>query len=241
MGNENGEWIMRGLEPDDPLCIKSPEELTELIIKVGFLPLFRNSIPGFSVEEHTVAANWWSDNEAADPWEWRKVLARSEKVAYGKFFEGKAGYVSPEWLPRFINYRRDGYDFDARWDDEKAKYRSKCVMDLFEDREELSSNIMKELAGFGKDGMKNFEGTINELQMQTYLTVRDFRRRLNKRGEPYGWGIAVYSTPEKLWGSEYVSSMYGEDPKASFEAMVEKVRENFPAEEKVIRKILSIK
>ena len=34
-----------------------------------------------------------------------------------------------------MNYRRDGYDFDALWDDEKASRRQKKIMDLFATRE----------------------------------------------------------------------------------------------------------
>ena len=59
---ENGEWIMTSLEYDDPNCIHSPKELIEYINKVGFLPLFGNDIPGFSVEEHTWYMGWWSGN-----------------------------------------------------------------------------------------------------------------------------------------------------------------------------------
>ena len=49
--------------------------------------------------------------------------------------------------------------------------------------------------GFGKGGEKNFEGTITRLQMQTYLCIRDFRQKLNKKGQPYGWPRAEYTTP----------------------------------------------
>lgn len=37
----------------------------------GFLPLFKNGIPGFSLEERTVPDYWWSGDEERDPWEWR--------------------------------------------------------------------------------------------------------------------------------------------------------------------------
>ena len=46
--------------------------------------------------------------------------------------------------------------------------------------------------------------------MQMYLVLRDFRQRKNKKGEAYGWPIASYSTPEHLWGREYVTSAYSE-------------------------------
>ena len=96
-----------------------------------------------------------------------------------------------KWLPYFINYRRDGYDFDALWDDEKASIRQKKIMDLFENHEELFSAEIKKIAGFGKNGEKNFEGTVTELQMKTYLMMRDFRKKRNKADFEYGWPVAV--------------------------------------------------
>ena len=169
MAIENGEWIMRGLDWDDPSRIRSWEELIGLINEVGFLPLFKNEIPGFSVEEHTSDLYWWTGDEEQDPWEWRELIARSGQVAYGKFFGKKAGFISREWFPHFANYRRDGYDFDSRWDEELASMRCKRIMDQFESKDELFSFELKRLAGFGKDGEKNFEGTVTDLQMQSYL------------------------------------------------------------------------
>ncbi|MBR0311225.1 MAG: hypothetical protein IJQ98_02420, partial [Oscillospiraceae bacterium] len=86
MSTENGAWYIKGLEYDDPGCLHSPRELIEYVKRVGFLPLFGNDIPGFSVEEHTWTMGWWSGDADADPWEWREQIARSREVAYGKFF-----------------------------------------------------------------------------------------------------------------------------------------------------------
>ncbi|MCF0133166.1 MAG: hypothetical protein HUJ72_04810, partial [Blautia sp.] len=199
MSVENGEWIMYGVSEDDPLCLHSVDELEAYIQKIGFLPFFRNGIPGFSVEERTIADNWWSGDVIHDPWEWRAVIARRGNIAYGKFFGGKAGFISKEWLPYFANYRRDGYDFDALWDDEKASIRSKKIMDCFAEDTELLSSELKLNAGFGKGGEKNFDGVVTELQMQMYLCVRDFRKKKNKSGKEYGWAVAVYCMPENIW------------------------------------------
>jgi hypothetical protein len=174
-----------------------------------------------------------------DPWEWRTLIARSGEIAYGKFFEKKAGFISKEWLPYFANYRRDGYDFDALWDDEKATKKQKKIMDLFETEEELYSNEIKTKAGFGKGGEKGFEGTLTDLQMRTYLTVRDFRQRVNKKGESYGWAIAVYAKPEAIWGYEYVTSRYHEEPVDSGKAIAQHMMELYPsAEATAIKKLL---
>ena len=85
---------------------------------------------------------------------------------------------------------------DARWEDELASHRSKKIVDLFETDEELYSFECKKKAGFGKEGEKNFDGVITDLQMQGYIVVRDFRRRKRKKdGVEYGWPISVYTTP----------------------------------------------
>ena len=239
MANEHGEWIMYGVEEDDPYCIKSVKELTSYINEVGFLPLFRNEIPGFSVEERTVGSYWWSGNKERDPWAWREIIAREGEIAYGKFFDKKAGFIAKEWMPYFANYRRDGYDFDARYDDELASNRSKKIMDLFDYEAQWYSYEIKKNAGFGKGGEKNFDGVMTELMMQTYLVMRDFRQKRNKKGEGYGWPVAVYAMPEQLFGYEHMASAYCEEPEVSRERIFQHIREVYPiATEKQIRKVL---
>ena len=105
--------------------------------------------------------------------------------------------------------------------------RQKRIMDCFSEKDEWSSFELKRQAGFGKGGEKNFEGTETGLQMGGYLLIRDFRRRLNKRGQEYGWHISVYSTPETLWGYDHISSAYSVDPAESKALIYEQIRKNF--------------
>ena len=88
------------------------------------------------------------------PWEWRQVIARSGRVAYGKFFGKKAGFISRSWFPHFANWRRDGYDFDSRWEDELATARQKKIMDQFLDRDELLSFDLKQLPALARAARK---------------------------------------------------------------------------------------
>ena len=84
---------------------------------------------------------------------WREIIARSGKVAYGKFFDKKAGFISVEWLPVFANYRRDGDDFDALYEDGKAPLKHKKIMDNFiEDKldSEILANQLKVMSGYVK-------------------------------------------------------------------------------------------
>ncbi len=241
MALEDGEWIMRGLDWNDPWRIRSWRELINWINEVGFLPLFANEVPGFSAEEHCSPLYWWTGDPEQDPWAWREIIAGTGEVAYGKFFGNRAGFISREWFPYFANARRDGYDFDAAWDDELVQRRYKVIMDLFEDGEAHPGFELKPAAGFGKDGYKNFDGCITWLQMQTYLVIRRFERRKSKRGQEYGMPVSYYVKPEDLWGYEHVTSAYREDPKVSGERIFRRVMEQFPGgEEKTVRKFLSL-
>lgn len=83
---------------------------------------------------------------------------------------------------------------------------------------------------------------ITGLQMQLYLCVRDFRQRKNKKGEAYGRPIAVYATPEHLWGYDYVTSAYKEEPELSAKRIADHIADIYPiATSKQIRKVVGVK
>lgn len=215
------------------------QDLIQRVHQVGFLPLFRTDIPGFSAEELTAHQLWWSGDPATDPWFWREPIAESGEVAYGKLFARKAGFVSKTWFPVLANYRREGYDFDARWEDGKASHRAKKIMDCFQVQQTWTGGALKQRAGFGRNGEKNFDGVLTELQMQTYLVIRAFRCKVNRQGVAYGLPAAVYATPEDVWGYEAVTAAYREDPQVSWARIRAQIRTWFPqATETQLRRLL---
>lgn len=195
--------------------LKCAEDMIKLAEEWGFLPLFRNNITGFSVEEHTPASLWFTDEEG--PWEWKGPAARSGRCVYGKFFAGKAGMISLEMFPEFVNYRRDGYDFDARYDDGLASFKDKEVFDVINENGAILSKNIKKICGYKKDGKKGFETVITRLQSQTYVVTNDFVYMKDKHGNTYGWGVAEYDTPENIFGHDIVTSAYSKEPAESKE------------------------
>jgi hypothetical protein len=209
--------------------IASSAALKRLVDEIGFIPLFDGSIRGFSVYSLTDPSRWWTGDERTDPWQWRIELAAGGDVAYGKLLEKKAAFVSRELYPLFANMRRQGYDFDARYEDGKARSKEKRIMDhLFGTKKILPSYTLKALAGFGAGGDGGFEGTLAALEMQTYLTVRGMERRRSKTGEEYGWPVALLSTSEALFGAKYIRSRYREEPSESKERLIEHLMKLFP-------------
>ena len=218
--------------------ITSCLELERVVLEMGFLPFFKNDIPGFSIEEHTPPELWFSD-DADGPWEWKGPVIRHTGCAYGKLYRGKAGFISPQWYADFANYRRDGYDFDARYDDGLARYQDKTVYDVIEKYDSLLSKELKRLGGFGKNGRKGFDTIITRLQMQGYVTTVDFEYQQDRYGKIYGWGVARYATPEHHFGREFTDSVYCRTPEESKARIQRHLRDLLPdAAEKQILKIM---
>ena len=189
-------------------------ELEALVQQIGFLPFFACSVPNFSIEEFTPSRYWFVEG-VDGPWEWRMEVARRGMVAYGKLFSKKAGLVSREWYPDLANYRRNGYDFDSRYEEGLASYREKCIMDVLLREGPTLSKDLKRMAGFGGDGLKGFDTVMTNLQMQTYVTVHSFEYARDKYGKPYGWGIARYAVAEGVLGAEVTQGAYNRSPEES--------------------------
>ena len=102
-------------------ALTGPEKILETVQRLGFLPFFKNGIPGFSIAEHTPPRLWFSDTEEG-PWEWKGPLARTGECVYGKFFLARADFISRAFFPIFTNYPRRGHAFDDLYDDTSAPH-----------------------------------------------------------------------------------------------------------------------
>ncbi len=218
--------------------IQSKQDLINAVQTFGFVPLFENEIEGFSAEEHLDPAYWFPD-EGEGIWDWKGPVIREAGCAYGKFFGGKAVFISRKWFPDFANYRRDGYDFDARFDDELASFREKELFDLLDENAPITSKALKAKGDYRKGGKKGFDTLITHLQAQGYVLISDFVYAKDKLGQQYGWGIAEYTTPEKFFGPSFRKNVYNREPEESFERMFKHLRKLLPdADEKAIRRVL---
>ncbi len=225
--------------------IRTRQDLLDAVEEYGIVPYFSNSIPGFSLEEHCAPSSFWSD-DGEDAWAWKGPVIRESGCAYGKFFEKKAAYVSRKWFLELANYRRDGYDFDARVDEGLVKRADQELYELIESQAPVLSKTLRASGSyaysgrFGKtEGKKGFDGTVTRLQEQCYVLISDFVYALDKHGRPHGWGVAEYSTPEKQMGAAFTEKVYLRSPEESCALLLDHLRTLFPqAEEKALRRFL---
>ena len=219
--------------------VRTKQDMIDAVEAFGFLPFFSCSIPGFSLEEHADRDLWYTSGDDWEVWDWKGPVIRETGCAYGKFFENKAVFVSRQWFPDLANYRRDGYDFDARYEDGLASFRDKELYDLLDANAPVTSRDLKRKGGYRKGGKTGFETSITRLQAQCYVTVSDFVYAMDKNGSPYGWGIAEYTTPEKRYGADFTDAVYRRTPEESYRRLFEHIRSLFPdTDESLIRRIL---
>ena len=209
--------------------IASKRDLIETVGEWGIVPLFRNRIPGFSVEEHAAPSAWFGSEEGV--WEWKGPVIRESGCAYGKLFGNKAAFVSAELFPDLANLRRDGYDFDARYDDGLASAGDLYLYNLVNDNAPVLTGTLREIGNYRKSaegGKTGFETRITRLERQCYVIIRDFVYLKDKRGNPYGWGVAEYTTPEREFGAAFTGTVYQREPAESRERILAHLRRLLP-------------
>jgi uncharacterized cupin superfamily protein len=225
--------------------VRTKQDLIAAVREYGILPYFATSIPGFSLEEHCSPWVLFNDTEE-NTWEWKGPVIRETGCAYGKFFEKKAAYVRRDLFLDLANYRRDGYDFDARYDDGLAKFQDKQLYDLIDENAPVLSKVLRRSGGYAysgrwqkTEGKKGFDTTVTRLQEQCYVIISDFVYSTDKKGNRRGWGVAEYSTPEKFMGAAFSEQVYQRSPQESYARLLEHLARLFPrAAEKDLKRFL---
>ena len=238
----------------DNVIVETQEQLERLIQEWGFLPFFKNAVNGFSIEEIMPPDLIFGEHGEEGAWQWKRPIISHWQCAYGKFFAGKAGFVSLDWLPDFMNWRR--YLFPLR----KFGSDAHRILKILADNESMLSKELKIASGFTLSRKRTvfnpenpqhpvlnrhngmvFDSMIASLQMGVYVCIADFEYQISRNGEPYGWGIARYSTPEAMYELDVRSAVCGRSPRQSRCRIVEKISSLFPeADVKNIDKIVGL-
>lgn len=225
------------------LKIDSLDKLEEAALKWGLLPFFSNGIRGLSVQEMAAPGYLFGD-EGEDCWNWKGPVIERQSTAYGKFFRRKAGFVSMSLFPDFLNYRRWKYPVKDGSVDE-------MVLDIIKENQGLTSTELKRII-FGKPSSMrlsadlvdpqlntrpkrgSLEGPLQRLQMGGHLLIADFQYKLTRQGMKYGWGVALYSTPEIWFERDFKIEC---DPAKSFNKLVNhlSVKLPFTSKSRIIR------
>lgn len=223
--------------------IRRPQDMVDWVDQMGFLPFFENVVPGFSVAEHTPPELWFSD-DVDGPWEWKGPVIMQGGFAYGKFLAGKAMFVSMQWFPHLVNWRRS----KAR-----VTVQEQLVFDTIKQHKSLLTTQIRKLCGYSRKPtpreanpllrasnratarlrpcsrgkVEGMDTCLTHLQMNTLLVTADFEYKHDRQGRRYGWGVARYCTPEDYFGPEALA--VGCTPQESRDLLTRHLQSLFPS------------
>ena len=145
----------------------------EYIQEVGFLPLLDSGIRGYSAEDvvdEDCRYVVFSDGGWDWPlWKWKGPIVTEGRCVYGKFFAGKAGFVSREWWTDLCNYRRNIHPAPAEGSIEEA-----ILLTLME-QGSLITRELRAACGFTGPKMRSrFDSYVTRLQMSCRIVTEDF-------------------------------------------------------------------
>ena len=216
--------------------IYSAAGLMAYIREVGFLPLLDGGVRGFSAEE-VVADDCryvvFPDGGWDWPlWKWKGPVVTDGNCVYGKFFAGKAGFISCDWWPDFCNYRRSKHPVPAEGSIDET------VLLTLQSQGPLITRELRAACGFNGPKMRSrFDGYVTRLQMGCFIVTQDFVYPTDKHGKEYGWGWSLLTTPEALLGRESCTSPH--TPQESYDLLANHFRKLLPeATDKQIQKLL---
>ncbi|MCR5819595.1 MAG: hypothetical protein K6F94_01395 [Bacteroidaceae bacterium] len=216
--------------------IHSCPELTEAVQKLGFLPLLDSSIQGFAAESllgEECRFTQFDDGSWEWPlWEWKGSVVREGGCVYGKFFAGKAGFISREWWPDFCNWRRSTHPLP-----EEGSIEDAILMTLRENDSMITRDLRAACDFTGKNMRSKFDAYVGRLQMACRIVTEDFVYPVDKHGREYGFGWSLLTTPERLLGEE--ACMCERTPEESYQKMKDFLTQLLPnATERQITKLL---
>ena len=201
--------------------IYNAAQLIELIDSIGFLPLLDSGITGFSadnmVDEDCRYVALPEGGWDWPLWKWKGSVITEGKHVYGKFFSGKAGFISREWWPDFCNYRRAKHPLPEKGSIEET------ILFVLQQHGSLITRELRALCGFtGKNMRSRFDTYVTRIQMDTRIVTEDFVYPIDRHGREYGWGWSLLTTPERLFGHE--ACQCDRLPKESFNRIIRHLR-----------------
>lgn len=213
--------------PEARLEVHSCPELMELIGRVGFLPLLESGIPGYCAEgmmaEECRFVRFADGSWEWPLWQWKSALVTEGDCVYGKFFAGKAGFISRSWWPHFFQWRRSKHPAPEPGTIEDT------ILTILNHHGSMIARELRAASGFTGPKMRSrFDSYIVRLQMSCHIVTEDFVYPRDRHGREYGFGWSLLTTPEHLFGLEACQCSCS--PEESFALMSDHMRQLYNRE-----------
>ena len=170
--------------------VRDWESMVRLIQEFRLVPFFSNPVPGYSIQEHTPADSWFTEDNLG-PWDWKIDCVQTGDIAYGKFlWGGKAAFATVDVYRELMNWRRSLPKYSPTGEQQK-------VLDLMEERGSITVTDVRLLLQVKKAAA---DALLSRLQMQTRVITGDITRVYRGPDLKYsGWQRSSFCAPEALF------------------------------------------
>ena len=148
-----------------------------------------------------------------------------------------------DWWPDLCNYRR------AKYPEPEPDSIEGTILEILRVNGSMITRDLRSACGFDGPKMRSrFDSYVTRLQMACRVVTEDFVYPTDRHGNRYGWGWALLTTPEHLFGHSSCSPKLGElsaglrgvSPQDSLSRLLSHLRSILPqATEKQLLKLLA--
>ena len=168
------------------------EEFIARVEALGFMML-SPLLPGLPSLGGETAESQWHTGLDSDPWRWKDRVAEEKLLAYGCILGGNKGFVTERMYPIFYAAFHPMLAMPERWACGTVSQTTWQLWQLFEEKSILNISQVRQAMGVTrKKGASAVDTAIRQLQQEYYITVDGNDRKVNAKGEFYGWPVNRY-------------------------------------------------
>lgn len=145
--------------------------------------------------EQAAQENPWYSGTILDPWPWRIRVAEEGKALYGHFYAGKLAFCSMDFLPVLLYTITPENDFAYRFERGEISPLQKAIVEVLQKEDSMRKDLLRKRVG--EENKALFERSLVSLEQDLILCISGQSKKVNKKGQPYGWPINEYALVEK--------------------------------------------
>ncbi|MFC2028295.1 hypothetical protein ACFLTX_00015 [Chloroflexota bacterium] len=159
---------------------------------IGFFP-FSQIISGLPSMVAETPKEIWHTGLESDPWRWKDRAAEEKRLAYGCILGGHKGFITRRMYPIFYTAYHPFKPMPDRWSTGTINQMTWKIWGLFEETGVLTISQVRKMLGVSRrKGGSAADAAIKILQQEFYITMDGSERKINARGEFYGWPVNRY-------------------------------------------------
>ena len=184
------------------LIVKTYEEASEAIKKLGILPLSKG-IPDHPSLDSITEPDAWHTGAETDPWQWRARLPSEGVAAYGRFIGSRPVLIAQDVFPLVKCVLTPSRTVQRRYSDGLLARSTVQIYEIIKQNHSIEVRELRKLSGMRDKADKNaFDHALIDLQNTADIVIAGATENLNRQGKKSGWNGTCYMLAER-WMEEH--------------------------------------